>query len=107
MLEFVFRVNKSFLGSTSKPITVPRSRVDYGRLRGSECASLEVIAPTGEIIESALYYGRAGFGEYYQVRMHSANARTLSRLKLGSQLRVVLKSDHGRLVAHLISTDTQ
>jgi hypothetical protein len=90
--SFSFVVNKSFLGSNSHPITVPRTQVRYSELAQSGAGGkpLRVICPNGRRLHGQLYEGEAGFGHYYQIRMEGGPGDPLFELCIGDLLLIDL-----------------
>ena len=76
MVSFHFRVNDSFLRYPAHPITIPRGQVDYRELRaeGLDGGSLAVVLPHGEKLAAQIYFGKAGYGFYYQIRAYSGQS---------------------------------
>ncbi len=73
MISFRFALNDSFRAYSTHPITVPKSRVDYGLLQkeGLNQGDLTVIFPRGERVRGHMYHNHAGFGPYYQIRTYT------------------------------------
>lgn len=105
MLGFTFVVNKSFRSMASRPITVPRRQVDYRKLNsdGHTC-DLAIVLPDGQKASGELYYGHAGFGEYYQIRMRSQDTYRLSTIPLGTRLWVIFEKSNLGLTAIILTT---
>ena len=58
------------------PITIPRGQVDYEKLAtsGINGESLTLAFPNGEILNAHVYFGKAGYGPYYQIRTYSGQS---------------------------------
>ena len=105
MLAFAFATNKSFRTTSSRPITIPRSQVDYRRLEAMmSTRDVIVVLPDGREVAGMVYRGKSGFGQYYQVRMRGSNVRQLGALPLGKKLWVVLAKSSRGLTATLLGT---
>ena len=92
MIVFSFTINSSFLNYPTHPITVPRSCVDYRRIRAEfeERALLRIVAPNGVEFTGELYFATAGYGEYYQIRVKGGPKQSLSGLTRGDRVSVQL-----------------
>lgn len=91
METFDFTVNKSFLESNGHPITVPKSQLPYKSLLSLNLdhENLIVILPQGERYKAEIYHGTAGYGQYFQIRLHGGNRSLPPYLKLDDHLIVV------------------
>ena len=91
-LNFRFRINQSFLAYPGHPITVPKSEVDYDRLKIELLHQGEfvVIFPKGERTIAKMYFGDAGYGPYYQLRFRGENRDVPRYIKVGDDYFVVL-----------------
>ena len=103
MAIFRFTVNRSFLVNRQHPITVPRSQVPYRALEaeGLSHDHIKVIFPQAEQFEGKLYYGEAGFGEYYQLQLCGENRTLPCYIQRDDQLLVALLKDDARSYAVL------
>ena len=102
MTSFEFTVNKSFLGGSGHPITIPKSQLPYKELLslGLDHKHIVVTLPHGERYEAEVHHGTAGFGEYYQLRF--TNSPSLpGYLKLNDRLIVLLRKASDRSHATL------
>jgi hypothetical protein len=93
MLEFVFTVNLSFLGSRLHPITIPRGRVDYGDLQaeGLSRGSFTIHCPDGRTLPGTMYSGVAGYGPYFQLKADGYSRDPLFDVRYGTRLLVRLE----------------
>lgn len=100
MVEFTFRVNKSFQERRSHPITVPKGQVDYAAVEAEGLVGpATIVAPDGRRVPGKVYAGVAGYGPYYQVRADRHEEDPLGRIPLGSRLRVAVRREgDGRVV---------
>jgi hypothetical protein len=103
MIEFTFRVNDLFLLYPSHPLTVPRSKVDYREVRLLMGLSEDVWVhlPTVGAHQARMYYGRSGFGPYYQLRFAEPVPIGRTGLSRGDRVRVLLFHADGRLELHI------
>jgi hypothetical protein len=103
MVTFWFRINDSFLGYPSHPITIPKSQVPYGEvaellLRAKEVwISIDASPP----VHGRIYHGIAGWGEYYQIRCEDPLAVLDTGLGRRQLSRVGLFVADGRLEVHI------
>ena len=72
MTFFQFWINKSFLEYPSHPITIPKSQIDYDKLREFhlDSGNYTILFPRGEKVNGFMYHGIAGYGQYYQLRFN-------------------------------------
>jgi hypothetical protein len=99
MISFLFRINASFLGYPTRPITVPRSQVSYIDVRALADQSKDVwITVQGHrSVRGQLYHNVAGYGEYYQLRCVEPIWLQGGPIRLGALTRVGLYVADGRL----------
>jgi hypothetical protein len=99
MITFTFRVNDSFLGYPAHPITVPRSQVEYNKVRellsGSD--KVWITVPHGATVPGAIYHGRAGYGPYYQVRFNAPIPVSEAGLEKDELVKVMIFQVEGRV----------
>jgi len=91
-IEFDFKINKSFLDGINHPITIPRkSYDDSDETILKRFKQLSVITHRGRKTEGLLYFGVAGYGQYYQIRMLKRIDDTLfSDLNVGDIVFITL-----------------
>lgn len=91
-LHFRFRINKSFLGYSSHPITVPRGDVNYERLRDENLhqGDFAVVFPQGERATARMYPGNSSWGPYHQLRFRGEHRDIPKYVKDGNDIFVVL-----------------
>jgi hypothetical protein len=92
MAVFQFTINDSFLTGAGHPITVPKSQLPYKELiaAGLDHKHVTVILPHGERFEAEIYFGEAGYGEYYQIRFIGQDRTLPGYLKSNDQVFVLL-----------------
>jgi hypothetical protein len=77
MILFSFKVGKSFLKYTNHPITIPREHNSrlikdiYGD-SGKRTIPVIITPPGGRILNGQIYYGIAGYGPFYQIKVLGA-----------------------------------
>ena len=93
MIKFKFKVNNSFLQYRTRPITIPKTQVDYEQIKKDQLASdnVRVICPGNEHPSGAIYFGIAGYGPYYQVRINGSSRDPLRSLPFGARLSVLIE----------------
>jgi hypothetical protein len=93
MIQFPFRVNASFKGYRSHPITVPRTRVNYFTLAGETGWKREGLLhlPDGTHVPVQLYWGTAGFGPYVQLRAKDWSAWASGVARIGDVVTVTIQ----------------
>lgn len=103
MIQFKFRVNKSFLTKKSRPITILKSQ--YAKLEEENLSGRAVIvAPNGQRLPGKVYSGTANWGPYYQLQAEGYDHDPLSKLDIGTYLIVKLKREEGKLIAELLDS---
>lgn len=107
MLRFYFSVNRSFLGHTTRPITIPKTQVDYEKLEREELCDSEavVICPNGQHLSGFIYYGEAGYGPYYQLRVRGDHGDPLGGLPFGQKLLVDIRKSVKGIEVELTQVD--
>ena len=90
MISFRFKVGNSFLGYMSRPITIPKSQVNYKDIEAEQLHSdnVRIICPNGELMSGSIIYAKAGYGPYYQIKVEGKDNDPLSRLDYGQILNV-------------------
>lgn len=100
MISFTFQVNPSFLEYPNHPVTIPENC--YDGLREEGCASendkpgdtipVVITNPTGRSYEGWIYYGKAGYNFYYQIKVGTKRAAGYcGRLEDGDVMPVMIK----------------
>ena len=94
MISFRFTLNDSCKTYSTHSITVPKGTVDYGELKKEQLdeGDLTIVFPRGERARGHMYYGRAGYGPYYQVRTYT-DQLIPSYLKDRDKVLVILLKD--------------
>ena len=108
MLEFSFTVNESFLNAKySHPITVPSSQVDYSELckQGLDEGELTITFPRGERTCGRMHSSKAGYGQYYQIRVNKESVPEY--LREGEEVQVSLFSDSSSKYATIEYTNSE
>lgn len=95
MVQFTFIAGKAFLENNRRYTTVPKSQIDYGVLEGEGLCvdDLSIICPEGERMSGFMYYGVAGYGPYYQIRINGYDNDPLSKLEYHQKLNVEIMRD--------------
>lgn len=95
MVTFYFTVNRSFLSHPGRFITIPKTQVDYDQLEreGLFANDVAVMCPNGARMSGSIYHGRAGYGPYYQLRIHGGDGDPLGRLPFGQELMVEIRKN--------------
>ena len=91
MVKFPFRIGKSFLDYRWHPITIPKAY--YKQLEQERLAvdSVLIDSPFGTT-HGKIYYGRAGFGPFYQIQMDGGHTHDpMMEFKLGQIIAVELE----------------
>jgi hypothetical protein len=97
MISFFFKIGKAFLKYSNHPITIPR--VHYTRLvdqiyesTGKKTTKVRIIPPNRKILNGKIYYGIAGYGPFYQIKvLGSYPSDHFGNVKIGSILQVTIK----------------
>jgi len=94
MISFQFIINNSFLTYSTHPITVPKTQVEYKEIEqeGFSQGGLTIIFPKGERTRGHMYYGKAGYGPYYQIRSYT-NQDLPKYLEIGDKVIILLYRD--------------
>ena len=94
MNKFRFTINKSFISTSTHPITIPKSQVDYTKLEncGLGYGSYIIIFPKGEKYKGYMYFGTAGYGPYFQLRFETGQPLP-KYLELGDKVIILLYKD--------------
>src|SRR4030042_525134 len=73
MITFSLTVVPSFLNYPNHPITIRRAY--YERLteeiydgHGEKTIKVRITPPSGRILDGEIYYGKAGYGPFYQIK---------------------------------------
>lgn len=99
MVGFSFCINRSFVNYSWHPITVPRSRVDYGAVEREMIGISSGLArfPDGSVVPCQIVCGLAGFGQYYQIRTLQPSGWARFRAHLGDIVDVTVTREGTRL----------
>jgi hypothetical protein len=70
--------------------------VSYAELKRAQLDSddLLIIWPKGERSKGHMYYGQAGYGQYYQIRTHSGESPP-QYIAEGDEVLIILLNDQG------------
>lgn len=98
MIHFRFTINTSFLKYSTHPITVPKQQVKYSQLvkERLDKGDLTIIFPKGQRVCGHMYYGKSGYGPYYQIRTYSGESIPKGLSKGDSVLVIILKDKNKR-----------
>lgn len=103
MLEFDFRVCKSFLNYPSHPITIPIRFNDEVKKDDLDSSNIDLVAPEGQIYSGKIYEGYNNQGLYYQIRLEASPFKDkFSELSLGQGLHVTISESVSRKLVRLI-----
>lgn len=93
MISFRFRVGNAFLNYLHRPITIPKSQVNYKDIEAQQLHSddVRVICPEGERMAGCIIYSKAGYGPYYQIKVEGKENDPLSCLSVGQVLVVEIE----------------
>jgi hypothetical protein len=94
MLSFRFTIGNAFRNYSTHPITVPKNQIDYRKLvnAGLDSGNFTIVFPRGEKVRGHMYFGRAGFGQYYQLRIYTEESIP-EYLKKDDNVLVILVKD--------------
>jgi len=109
MIIFFFKIGKAFLKYSNHPITIPR--VHYTRLideiyegTGKKATQVRITPPSGRILNGEIYYGIAGYGPFYQIKvLGSYPSDHFGNAKIGNILQVKIKKVGDKI--HVIIED--
>jgi hypothetical protein len=91
MVKFPFRIGKAFLDYRWHPITIPKAHYKRLEQEGLAVDSVSIDSPFGAT-HGKIYYGRAGYGPFYQIQMHRGNTHDpMTEFKLGQIIAVELE----------------
>jgi len=91
MVKFQFRIGKAFLDYPWHPITIPKKH--YKRLEQEELSvnSVSINSPFGAT-NGSIFYGQAGYGAYYQIKMDGGFTHDpMNEFKLGQIITVEME----------------
>ncbi len=93
--QFKFRINKSFLNYPFHPITIPKSQIDYSKLKEEQhkLDNVQIILPNLENTNGYIYFGTAGYGDYYQIRFTNLKNAYKKYFQLNQQFLINLTTD--------------
>ena len=97
-VTFPFTINMSFLKYGTHPITIPKEVYDFLTIHDIVTnQDLRILFPDGSTAVGYIYQGKAGWGEYYQIKVKQSSSGTgagVSQFKQGDRIRVeILKSE--------------
>ena len=100
MLQFGFRINKSFIENNGHPVTIPRSQVRYRDLElflgSARDGSMRF--PDGSVVPVFVYSNTAGYGPYYQLRARHRSSWALTRAQAGQLIELSIGLQDGGVV---------
>ncbi|MBC8427249.1 MAG: hypothetical protein H8E00_01175 [Deltaproteobacteria bacterium] len=96
-VTFPFTINMSFLKYGTHPITIPKEVYDFLMIHDIVVnRNLQILFPDGSTAVGYIYHGKAGYGEYYQIKVKQSSTETgigVSQFKQGDRIKVeILKS---------------
>jgi hypothetical protein len=111
MVLFPFNVNKTFVERTNHPITIPKK--EYARLisniyQGSDKKAIPLFfeSPKGRILQGKIYYGNAGYGPYYQIRVKGDYPSDyFGNFKIGDTIWIAIKKSNETITVKIISPE--
>ena len=103
LVTFSFTINMAFLKYGTHPITIPKEV--YGFLKIHDIVAnqdLRILFPDGSTAIGYIYHGKAGWGEYYQIKVRQSSSGTgigVSQFKQGDRIKVeILKSENRKQI---------
>jgi len=89
-ITFDFKINKSFLGYPNHPLTIPKEFYSFLDIHGIKInQDATVVFPDGSTATGYIHYSKAGWGEYYQIRIRTPYSGVgISRFKVGDIIKV-------------------
>jgi len=104
-LEFKFRINKSYLKYGNHPITIPKEYYDFIEInRIEQGKKFPITFPDGSSASAYIYKGKAGWGEYFQIKVSQISSQTglgVSQFKENDVVRVEIYNVDGTLSAKM------
>ena len=96
-ISFRFTINMSFLKYGAHPITIPKEVYHFLRIHKIlPNQDMRITFPDGFTATGYIYYGRAGWGEFYQIKVKqslSIRGKGVSQFNKGDRIKVeILKS---------------
>ena len=107
-VEFNFVINRSFLSAHAHPITVlKRYNPQLGRYIRFHRHEIALFASNGKTLNAYIYYGVAGWGPYYQIRIPGREYKVIGGdYYLDQDIEIELKlSGRGNISVFLKSPD--
>lgn len=107
-VEFNFVINRSFLSAPSHPITVlKRYNPQLGRYLLSHRHEIVLCASNCKTLNAYIYYGVAGWGPYYQIRIPGRQYKVIGGdYYLDQDIEIELKlSGRGNITVFLKSPE--
>ncbi len=103
MVQFPFRVNKSFRRYVRHPITVRMGVLAQLLAEGLDEDDVSIIAPDGQQFSGAIYHSHNNHCEYYQIVVRGGyHGDTLSQSPIGLPLSVEISRTGGRVLVRLV-----
>ena len=102
-VTFPFKINMSFLKYGTHPITIPKEFYDFIAMHGIETnRDLRILFPDGSTAGGYIYKGKAGYGEYFQIKIKQTSLQTgmgVSQFRVGDDIKVeIFKSGDGERI---------
>jgi hypothetical protein len=91
-VTFSFKINMSFLKYGTHPITIPKEVYVFLTTHGiTTNLDLRILFPDGSTAGGYIYKGKAGWGEYFQIKVRQSASQTgigVSQFKEGDHIKV-------------------
>jgi predicted HNH restriction endonuclease len=103
-ITFKFKINESFLNYSSHPITIPKSQIDYSILNKEQQKfdKVKINLLTEEKTNGYIYFGTAGYGDYYQIRFRDFKDDYLKYFELNKSFSIRLTIDQNSCSVFII-----
>lgn len=100
-VEFLFRVNRSFLNYIRRPITIPVQFNTLVRTHALDADHVRIHGPGGQQFDGHIYGSHNNQGEYHQIIVNGDNGDALSRLPRGQEIGVRITGGAQGVEVHL------
>lgn len=100
-VSFNFTINMSYLKYGTHPITIPKEVYHFLRIHKIlPNQEMRITFPDGSTATGYIYHGRAGWGEFYQIKIkqtHSIRGKGASQFSKGERIKVeIFKPGEGK-----------
>jgi hypothetical protein len=94
MVSFPFRIGKAFLDYDWHPVTIPKQYYVQLERESLAAGSVSIESPFGAT-HGSIYYSRAGYGPFYQIKMEGGGfSDPMTEFKLGQVITVqIVRND--------------